>query len=90
VQGDAAVRVTRDRQDAGTDRVEDLVVAELAVDAGGAPSGTVPAIWAYRPSSACVSAGNEPLLSPRMIGASLQCAQIWTLAQPASSAADPA
>jgi hypothetical protein len=32
VQGDAAVGVARSRQDAGADRVEDLVIVELAVN----------------------------------------------------------
>jgi hypothetical protein len=32
VQGDAAVGVPRSRQDAGADRVEDLVIVELAVN----------------------------------------------------------
>jgi hypothetical protein len=53
VQGDAAVGVARSRQDAGADRVEDLVIVELAVNArrrgvgdgaGDLGSGQVPAL----------------------------------------------
>lgn len=87
VQGDAAVGVAGSRQDAGVDRVEDLVVVELAVDTRRRGVGDGAGDMGVELLLGVGEGGKRVVAVPRMIGASPRCAQIRTFGQVASSAA---